>query len=229
MYNNVFKNRTEAGRMLKEQIEKELDNLDNTVILAIPRGGVPVAYAVSKGSQIPFHLIITKKLSVPQAPEVAIGAIAPDGTYEVNKRIFNYFSPSEEEFEEVKKRAHEKIKQRVKKYSDFKEPMIEGKNVIIIDDGIATGYTAMIAGKYAKNKGAKQVILAVPVCPKDNISKILKVFDMFIYVHSSRSPRFAVGAYYRDFHQNTDEELEESMQKARKIDLLYTNLEKAKV
>jgi predicted phosphoribosyltransferase len=224
----MFKNRKEAGKSLIEKIKAELDDVSNAVILAIPRGGVPVAYVVSKELGIPFHLIITKKLTVPQAPEVAMGAIAPDGSYEINDRVYNYFNPSRDEFKEVKQRTLDKVKKRIKKYTDLKEPVIEGKKVIIIDDGIATGYTALVAGKHAKNKGAEQVILAVPVCPEDQISKVLKVFDKFLYVYSSSSSRFAVGAFYQDFHQNTDEELKDYMQRAKNNNLLYMNLEKIK-
>ncbi|TFG26463.1 MAG: phosphoribosyltransferase [Promethearchaeota archaeon] len=229
MKNRKFENRTKAGEFLKDKIKAEINDLNNTIILAIPRGGVPVAYAVSEGLGIPFHLIITKKLTVPQAPEVAMGAIAPDGSYEINNRIYNYFNPTEKEFEEVKKKSLKKVKKRITKYTNLEEPVIQSKKIIIIDDGIATGYTALVAGKYAKNKGATKVILAVPVCPENNISKVLKVFDKFICVYSSSSARFAVGAYYQDFHQNTDEELFQYMQKAKNNDLLYTNLEKAEI
>ena len=225
----TFNNRTEAGKELSKKIKEKLKDLRNTIILAIPRGGVPVAFEVATNLNIPFHLIITKKLTVPQAPEVAIGAIAPDGNYELNKRIFEYFNPTKHQFENIKRKGLGKIKTRIKKYTNYKEPVLEGKDVIIIDDGIATGYTALVAGKYAKNKGAKKVILAVPVCPKENISQVLEVFDQIIYVFSSSSPRFAVGAFYRDFHQNTDEELYNFMLRAKNKELLYQKLEKAQV
>lgn len=229
MVNKKFKNRIEAGNQLSSKISQELKDLDNTVILAIPRGGVPPAYAISKKLTIPFHLIITKKLTLPQAPEVAMGAIAPDGSYEINERVYNYFNPSKEEFERAKDIALRKVEKRIENYTNSKEPSIEGKRIIIVDDGIATGYTALVAGKYAKNRSAKEVVLAVPVCPKDNIPKVLKVFDHFIYVHSSNALRFAVGLFYEDFHQNTDEELDEYMKKAENQNLLYKELVEATV
>ena len=227
--NLIFADRTEAGKRLKEKIGEKLEGFKNTVILAIPRGGVPVAFQVAKGLKIPFHLVITKKLTTPQASEVAIGAIAPDGSYELNERIYSYFNPSKEEFENIKAKAREKVKRRIKKYTNYMEPVIKGKKVIIIDDGIATGYTALVAGEYAKNRGAKECILAVPVCPADSVSRMLYVFDDFIYVHSSRNPNFAVGAYYQDFHQNKDNELKEYLKLAKASNLLYNNLEKAEI
>ena len=222
-----FKNREEAGKKLGVEIDDYLENKKDVVILAIPRGGVLVAYPISKWLGIPFHLIITKKLTAPQAPEVAIGAIAPDGTYKVNQRTYSYFNPSPSQFEVIKETALSKVKTRLEKYTNGQEPDVREKTVIIIDDGIATGYTALVAGKYVKNKGAKKVILAVPVCPADSVSRMLEVFDDFLYVHKESLGPFSVGAFYIDFHQNTDQELFDNLNNAEQNHLLYQNLEKA--
>ncbi len=215
----IFENREDAGKKLGEYLKENLEYLgidvNNALILAIPRGGVPVAYYVSKETGIPFSLVITKKIAMPSDPEAAIGAIAPDGTYLLS--TYAYYIP-EYQLEEAKETALKEALKKKEKYLD-KEPQIEGKDVIIVDDGIATGYTAMVAGMYAKNKGAKRVFLAVPVCPEDSIPRVKDIFDDVICLEKVDTPFFAVGAFYRDFHQVEDEELSEIIKKAKEENL----------
>ncbi len=221
----IFKDREDAGKLLSEKI-KDL-NLDpkDTVILAIPRGGVPVAYQISKETKIPFSLVIVKKLTLPEDPEFAIGAIAPDETYVVDPMYFNRVSQGNI-LEQIKQKALKEIKERVDKYLNGKIPDIKDKNVIVVDDGLATGYTALVAGLYARNLGAKKLVLAVPVAPSDSISKAYKVYSEVIVYERVNTPFFAVGAYYQDFHQLTDEELFFYLEKAKAENLLYQEEEK---
>ena len=212
----IFQNRKEAGELLGKLLSQYIEKLglspDNTLILAIPRGGVPIAYYISKETGIPFSLVITKKIAMPFNPEAAIGAIAPDGTFMLSSYAFYL---SEPQLEEAKKVALKEAIEKQQKYLK-KEPDLKGKNVIIVDDGIATGYTAMVAGMYAKNKGAKKVILAVPVCPTDSVNRVKEVFDDVICYEKVDTPFFAVGAFYKDFHQVSDEEVKEYEEKAQK-------------
>jgi predicted phosphoribosyltransferase len=219
-----YENRRKAGQVLAESIKEKYGQLtENSIILAIPRGGVPVAYSVAKKLKIPFHLVITKKLSHPDNPEVAVGAIAPDGSYEINERI-KYYGVSEDSLQKIKKEALQKVESRIEKYSGGDVPNVEGKDCIVIDDGIATGYTALVAGKYLKNKGASTIVLAIPVCPTSSIERVKRVYDELICPSQIKSYTFAVGAYYEDFHQNTDEELDKYLEKAKNENLLYDNL-----
>jgi len=216
-----YENRKKAGEVLANNIRKEFSkSIKEFIILAIPRGGVPVAYSVAKELYIPFNLVITKKLAHPNNPEVAIGAIAPDGTYEINERIL-YYGVDRENLNELKNNALKKVEARIEKYSKGKQPDVKNKNIFVIDDGIATGYTALVAGKYLKNLGAKKVILAIPVCPEGSIEKVKKVYDELICPSIIKSYSFAVGSYYDDFHQNTDEELFDYIEKAKKNNLFY--------
>ncbi|MBD3211160.1 MAG: phosphoribosyltransferase [Candidatus Lokiarchaeota archaeon] len=217
-----YENRSIAGEKLAGAIKEQFGELiNNTIICAIPRGGVPVAYRVAEKLNIPFNLVITKKLSHPNNPEVAIGAIAPDGTYDLNERV-QFYGVSNDVLNKIKNEALEKVKKRINKYTHEGLPNIQGKNIFVIDDGIATGFTALVAGKYLKNQGAKKVILAVPVAPKKSISKVKEVFDDVVCPTVSESYSFAVGAYYEDFHQNTDDELYNYIEKAKKNNLFYT-------
>lgn len=216
-----YESRERAGELLGNYLEENANFLENAVLLAIPRGGVPVAYNVAQKLQIPFHIVITKKITSPENPEFAIGAIAPDGSYEVNRKILSYLNIFQNEFEAYKDVAYEKVINRVKKYADGEIPILANKNVFIIDDGIATGFTALVAAKFAKNLDAKNVILAVPVSPADSKRKLADRFDEIYCPNVVQGGRFAVGMFYVDFHQNTDEELFTYLDLARDNNLLY--------
>ncbi|SNZ11714.1 Predicted phosphoribosyltransferase [Persephonella hydrogeniphila] len=213
----MFDDREEAGKLLGEELKNFIKDKENAVILAIPRGGVPVAYWVSKKTGIPFGMVVAKKVAFPEDPEAAIGAAAPDGTFVLS----DYISESSPRVSTAIEKAVQEAREKLNKYLSGKEPDVEDKTVIIIDDGIATGYTAIVAGMYAKKKGARKVILAVPVCPSDSINKVKKIFDEVICYHKVDSIFFAVGAYYRDFHQVSDEELLYYLNKAKEEGLLY--------
>jgi predicted phosphoribosyltransferase len=219
-----YKNRRAAGKYLAKELEKNPELMENSVIIAIPRGGVPVAYAISKNTQIPFYLIVTKKLTRPQNPEVAIGAIAPDGSYEINKRL-QFYGIDETELEEIRKTALQQINKRIEKYTNGYEPILKNKKIIVVDDGIATGYTALVTRKYVMNRGAKHINLAIPVGPKKNISKLTPIFDEIICPLKIESYIFTVSRYYKDFHQNTDKEIYNYLTKAKREKLLYDELE----
>ncbi len=213
-----FKNREEAGELLGIELNKYLteEEKQNAVILAIPRGGVPVAYYVSKTTGIPFNIVITKKITSPEEPEAALGAVAVDGSYIISDYAKRWYS--EEKVQQFKENAYQEALKRAKKYG-YKDLNLKGKTVIIIDDGVATGYTAMSAGMLAKKKGANRVIIAVPVCPSDAVYRLREVFDDVICIHRSNNPFFAVGAFYDDFHQVEDDEFFEYIEKAKKENL----------
>jgi predicted phosphoribosyltransferase len=222
-----FKDREEAGKLLAEKIKELNLNPEETVILAIPRGGVPVAYQISKETNIPFSLVIVKKLTFPDDPELAVGAIAPDETYVVDPMYFGKVSQGNV-LEQMKQKALKEIKERINKYLNGKVPDIKNKNVIVVDDGLATGYTALVAGLYARNLGAKKLILAVPVAPSDSVSRAYKVYEKVVVYERVNTPFFAVGAYYEDFHQLTDAELFYYLEKAKNENLLYQEEESEK-
>jgi predicted phosphoribosyltransferase len=217
-----YKNRENAGEYLAKEIKDYSLKIEDSVILAIPRGGVVVAYPMAKKLNIPFNLIITKKISHPDNPEVAIGAVAPDGTVKINQEAIKYGNISQEDIENAKEKALAKIEKRVKKYLGEKHPDIKDKIVIIVDDGIATGYTALVAGEYVKNKGAKEAILAIPVCFMSTLEKTEDLFDHVACANRVDTYAFSVGAYYNDFHQNTDKEIYGILSKAKEEGLLFT-------
>lgn len=208
-----FKDREEAGELLGEKIKHQITK-DKALILAIPRGGVPVAYQMSKILKIPFSLVITKKLAPISDPEAAFGAVATDGTFIVDEYLIRYMSITEEELKLVKEKAMQEVKEKEKRYLS-KKPDVKDKTIIIVDDGMATGYTAIVAGLYIRKEGAKEIILAVPVCPSDSYVRAANYFDKVICYHKVDTTFFAVGAFYQDFHQIEDIKLFYIIQKAK--------------
>lgn len=219
-----FNNRTHAGELLAQKLKESSLNLKDTILLAIPRGGVPVAYVIARNLKIPFSLIITKKLAPFSNPEFAFGAIAPDGTTLINKEYLSYYRIDDGNLEQIKEKAIAQIKNRIQKYQIKENIELSGKKSIIVDDGIATGYTAMVAGEYIKKKGSETTMLAIPVAPRFSIKRANDVFDSVICYQPIETMRFAVGAYYNDFHQVQDEELYNYLHKAKEQNLI---LEKA--
>ena len=212
VYKMLFKNRIEAGHKLAEKL-KEYKNKKDVVVLGIPRGGVEVAFGISKILKVPLSIVVTKKISYPDEPEFAIGAVSP-GNYvvdELYKRDVTkrYISSSVREL-------NNEIKRRYKEYTNGKMPEIKNKIVIIVDDGLATGYTMLAAVKYVRGKSPKKVIVAVPVAAQDSYEKVKAIADKVVCLHV---PSFfaAVGAFYQDFEQLEDKEVKYYLEEVRNI------------
>ncbi len=204
----VFRDRKEAGRLLGEFLKDKIYSKDS-IVLGIPRGGVVVAKEVAQVLDLPLSILIVRKLGVPLQPELAFGAVDPDGKVYIDERTVEYFRIDKESIDEVKNKELQKIKEREKKFLPIEGLRVEGKDVIVVDDGIATGYTIMAGVNYLIRHGAKKVIVAVPVCPMESIQK-LKQFAHEVYCyHQVEEGPYAVGMFYGDFKQVEDYEVEE--------------------
>jgi len=168
-----FKNRKEAGKKLAEKLVSYKDKKD-VVVLGLARGGVVVASEAAKELELSFDVLVTRKVGLPLDREMAVGAIADDFLEGVfNKEIIKEFNLSNEEMNKEIDREKEEMKRRLKLYFKDREMLdIKDKIVILTDDGIATGYTMLAAINAVKKKGAKKIIVAVPVASKDTIGKI---------------------------------------------------------
>jgi len=208
----VFKNREEAGELLAEAILRKYDgNLINPVVVAIPRGGVIVAVPIAKALNSPLTLIIPRKIGAPFNEEFAVGAVTEDGYVLLNPDITDevaYRMGITREY--IERKAQEELKEierRKRTYLKGKEEInIEGRDVILVDDGIATGLTVKAAIYSLKRKNPHRLILAVPVMPADKVPEFQKLADDLITLYA---PEFfsAVGQFYEDFSQTTDEEV----------------------
>ncbi|MFN3598461.1 MAG: phosphoribosyltransferase [Aquificaceae bacterium] len=203
----LFSNREEAGKILGEYLRDKVGKID--LVLGIPRGGVVVAKGVAKILSVPLSLLIVRKLGVPSNLELAFGAIDPDGKIYTDPWTVRYFGLSERDIKEVAQEELKKIREREEKFLKGKALEVFGKRVLVVDDGIATGQTVIAGVEYLKRKGAKEVIVATPVCPKETIDKLRKYTKEVYCYHIAQEPNFAVGMFYRDFHQVEDSEVEE--------------------
>jgi predicted phosphoribosyltransferase/dienelactone hydrolase len=207
----IFKDREEAGRELAEKLTK-YKGKESILILALPRGGVPVAFEVAKSLNAHLDVFITKKLRFPEQPELAVGALAENGEIFLNKELKDY-CPKEYLEEEILYQREE-IKRRQVAYRGGKElPSVSGKTIILIDDGIATGATMIATIRALKASDFKELIVAVPVAPSEVIEEFSKLVDELVVLYAPY-PFYAVGAHYSDFTQVSDEEVREYLEKA---------------
>ena len=208
----IFSNRQEAGRILGEWLKNKLKNEGRCMVLGIPRGGVVVAKEVARLLGCPLGVLIVRKLGVPENPELAFGAIDPDGEIHLDKSTVEYFGLTPNIIQKVAQEELKKIKEREKKFEKGLISQFEGMEFIVVDDGIATGMTVEAGVKYLRRKGAKRIIVAVPVCPKETEERLKNYADEVYCYRSTTSSPFAVGMFYRDFRQVEDEEVQNILQ-----------------
>ncbi|MFV5692271.1 phosphoribosyltransferase [Flavobacterium sp. LT1R49] len=200
MYNQMLKDRIEAGLLLSEKLKKYQNT--NTVVLAVPRGGVPVGYIIAKSLHLPLDIVLSKKIGHPYNKEFAIGAVSMDSTI-----IDEHPGVSNEYIEEAIVRLRKLLRGKYGLYMGNREPIdIKGKNVIVVDDGIATGNTLLVSISMLRKRNPAKIIVAVPVLPRETVAVFEKNADEFIYLIASKSFR-GVGGCYEEFDQVEDDEV----------------------
>lgn len=203
----LFRNRTDAGRKLARALAKYKNR--HPVVLALPRGGVPVAAEVAAALDAPLDLVLVRKIGVPNQPELAMGAVT-DGnapTVVCNNEIIESCGISEQVFDAVANEELAEIERRRRRYiGDRARAEVEGKVAIIIDDGIATGATTLAAIQAVRSRKPKELVLAVPVAPLDTVKKLHSEVDAIVCLDTPEELG-AIGYFYRDFHQVSDEEV----------------------
>jgi predicted phosphoribosyltransferase len=209
----AFANRSEAGRMLAEKLGEYADRND-VIVLGLPRGGVPVAYQVAKRLRAPLDVFIVRKLGVPGFEELAAGAIASGGVRVLNEDVVRAIPHAEEAIEAVTARETTELERREQIYRKGRAaPELRDRIVILVDDGLATGATMRAAVKALRERGAAKIVVAVPVGPPDTCSEIKQEADVTICL--STPPFFqAVGQYYEDFSQTSDDDVRELLTSA---------------
>ncbi|MBV9619312.1 MAG: phosphoribosyltransferase [Verrucomicrobia bacterium] len=209
----AFPDRAEAGRFLATKLSK-YSGRDDVIVLGLPRGGVPVAYEVSRALRVPLDVFIVRKLGVPGFEELAVGAIASGGVRVLNEDVMRGLPNAAEIIEAVTKRESEEVERREQKYRDGRPaPEICGQTVILIDDGLATGATMRAAVKALRQRGAAKIVVAVPVGPPETRREFKDEADEVV---CASAPEFfqAVGQYYEDFSQTSDEEVRQLLASA---------------
>jgi putative phosphoribosyl transferase len=201
----LFADRVDAGKRLAQDLKAHVSN--DAVVLAIPRGGVVVGYEVAKALVLSLDVIIPRKIGAPNNPELAIGAMTEDGTILLDDRLVDYLNVSQEYIEEESEAQKAEIHRRLRLYRGaIPYPSLKGREVILIDDGIATGSTMKAALASVRKRGAKSVIIAIPVGPPSTIRELEKEADRVVCLHTPEA-FYAIGQFYEDFTQTQDEEV----------------------
>ena len=207
MITKFFENRTEAGRFLAGKLTHYAGRSD-VIVLALPRGGVPVAYEVAHALHAPLDVFVVRKLGVPGYEELAMGAIATGGVRVINQALANYLGIPEGAIEVVTNREKSELERREQLYRGTSPPVnLRERTVIIVDDGMATGSTMHAAVQAIRQQQPQQIIVAVPVGARETCDSFKSEVDTLCVCAITPEPFDGVGLWYRDFSQTTDEEV----------------------
>jgi len=204
----TFLNRAEAGQKLAKLLIEYTGQRD-VVVLAIPRGGVPVAFQVAKELEVPLDVFVVRKLGVPGREELAFGAIASGGMRYLDREIVEAAQIPEAEIESIAERERRELERRESAYRGRRAPLsVEGQTVILVDDGIATGASMEVAIMAVRRMKPARIVVATPVAPVSTCNRLRREVDDVVCVHRPVS-FFAIGEFYEDFSQVSDEEVKE--------------------
>jgi putative phosphoribosyl transferase len=212
----LFKNRADSGQKLAELLGQFKDAKD-TLILALPRGGVAVGFEVAKALNLPLDIVVPRKIGAPGNPEFAIGAITETGEGIFDEMTIAAYGITQSYLDSEVAKEKAEAERRLKTYRGSRPPLdIKNKIVIIVDDGLATGLTMRAAIKTVKQYGAAKIVVAIPVTPPDTADLIRQEVDEIIYLDAP--PFFgAVGAFYKEFDQTTDQEVIDLLKKSERF------------
>ncbi len=206
-----FRDRREAGRLLAEELSS-LRGPKDLIVLGIPRGGVVVAYEVAKALSAPLDVYITRKIGAPYNPELAIGAVASDGTLVLDHDLIARVGASDEYVQAETERQRQEIERRMAAYRGARSaPDLQAKTVILVDDGVATGATVLASLRAIRQHKPAQLVLAIPVGPPDTIRLLSQEADRVVCLFTPEV-FWAVGSFYSVFDQTTDAEVVQLLQ-----------------
>jgi putative phosphoribosyl transferase len=209
-----FRDREEAGRLLAERLREYID--EAPVVLALPRGGVAVGYEVARALDVPLEVMMVRKLGVPWHPELGMGALAEGGAVYLNQDVLASADLDAEELRAVVTQEALELERRVQRYRAGQPlPSLEGRTVVLVDDGLATGGTARAAVRALRGFGARRIILAVPVAASQTAEQLRQEVDALVCVEEPDN-LWAIGSWYEDFHQMSDEEVLVLLDQARR-------------
>lgn len=211
-----YRNRLEAGQALARELEiyRGID----TLVLAVPRGGIPVALPVVEMLGSEMDLIIPRKIGAPLQPEVAIGAVCEDGEVLLNPHMVRNLGLGDDDINEAAAREVAEIKRRLHLYRGSRQPaQVTGRTVIVIDDGVATGFTITAALQSVRRHRPQELVLAVPVAPADTVETLAREVDRVV-CPLQPDPFYAVGHFYHNFEQLEDEDVQQLLAQIWAVD-----------
>lgn len=208
-----FHDRAEAGRLLAAKLS-EYANRPDVLVLALPRGGVPVGFEVAKALNAPLDVFLVRKLGVPGHEELAMGAIASGGTLVLNDDVVLTLRIPQQLMDVVAQREQQELERRERAYRDDRpQPDVQGKTIILVDDGLATGSTMRAAIRALRQREPAKIVVAVPAASPDTCDAFRDEVDDIVCALTPE-PFYAVGLWYEDFSQTTDEEVRDLMERS---------------
>lgn len=205
----IFHDRADAGRRLGTLLEQyaKREPAEKLVVLALPRGGVPVGFEVAAWLNVPFDVFVVRKLGAPGHEELAMGAIATGGVQVMNSEVVDALHVTSEEIEDAAARERAELERRERLYRGDRAPLdVRRKTIVLIDDGLATGYTMRAAVAALRQREQGRIVVAVPVAARPVAEEIAREADAVVCLHTP-DDFLAVGQWYRNFAQTTDEEV----------------------
>jgi predicted phosphoribosyltransferase len=208
-----FRDRFEAGRFLATKLS-HFANRPDVVVLALPRGGVPVGFEVAKALNAPLDVFVVRKLGLPGQEELAMGAIASGGVRVLNEELIQALGIPEDVIEKAAQEEQRELERREREYREGRPPIdVRGRTVILVDDGLATGSSMRVAALALRKKGPAQIVVAVPVAARSTCAEFQSEVDEVICAVTPE-PFWGVGQWYRDFSQTSDEEVRDLLRQA---------------
>ena len=213
----IYRDRREAGSVLASKLLKFKDRPD-LIVLALPRGGVPVAYEVATALNAPLDIFLVRKLGVPGHEELAMGAIATGGVRVLNHEVVDYLGIPDSVIDAITDDELRELRRRERAYrGDRREPDVKGKTVILVDDGLATGSTIRAAAQALRQQGPAKIVVAVPVSAPQTCNEYEIGVDEIVCAVTPE-PFLGVGRWYDDFSQTTDEEVHGLLERVRAVE-----------
>jgi len=208
-----FEDRRDAGRQLAGKLSGFMD--ERPVVFALPRGGVPVGYEISRSLRAPLDVFVSRKLGAPGQPEFGIGAVAAGGVRVLNQDVLRRLGIPDDYVERITARETAEVSRRLRYFrGDRPEPEVRGRTAILVDDGLATGVTARAAVEALRRRRPRRLVLAAPVCAAQTAEQFKSRVDELVCLESP-SDLGAIGFWYRNFEQTSDEEVVELLERAR--------------
>jgi len=202
-----YADRVEAGRRLGEDLQSRGVGAADSIVLGIPRGGVVTAAEVARLLGLPLDVALARKVGAPGNPELAIGAVGPDGAAVIDDDLAHRVGASEQWLARAVEIEQAEVAERQRRFRNDRPPLdVAGRQAIVVDDGVATGSTAVAVGRWLAGAGARHRVLAVPVAPPQTAERLSHAYDDVIAL-ATPSAFFAVGEFYVDFRQVTDDEV----------------------
>jgi putative phosphoribosyl transferase len=202
----AFGDRHEAGIALVQFVEPEVQR--DSLVLALPRGGIPVGQPLAEALRAPLEPALVRKLPIPSSPEMGFGAVTIDGSLVLNESVVAAFGIRGSQIQSIADKVRREVRRRAARYVGNELALdVRGKRVYMVDDGLATGYSMMAAAKMVRGGEPSLITLCVPVSPADSLSAVQSFFDEIYCLILQDRPPFAVASFYRDFHDLSDQEV----------------------